>query len=113
MMRPKQRLAVVGLGMLFLAATALVFYLNAGRRVHVLVDGQQLTIATNASTVGAVLSQAGIRLGAADRVAPPESAPVDPAVPIVVMRAALMSVSADGHTTLLYAPTGGPGAWAA
>ena len=112
-MRPKQRLAVVGLGMLFLAAAALVFYLNAGRRVHILVDGQQLTIATNGSTVGAVLSQAGIRLGASDRVAPPESAPVDPAVPIVVIRAPLLSVAADGQTSLLYAPPGGPGAWAA
>ena len=50
-MRPIQRIAVVGLGMLFLAGTALVFYLNAGRRVHILVDGQQLTFATNGGTV--------------------------------------------------------------
>jgi len=110
-MRPKQRIAVVGLGVLFLAAAALVFYLNAGRRVHILVDGQQLILATNASTVCAVLSQAGIHLDAADRVAPPVGEPVDPAVPIVVLRAPWLSVAADGRTSLLAAPAGGPEQW--
>ncbi len=112
-MRPIQRIAVVGLGVLFLAATALVFYLNAGRRVHILVDGQQLTFATNGGTVGAALTQAGIRLDPADRVAPPASAPVDSSVPIVVTRAPLLSLAVDGHTRLQYAAANGPGALAA
>src|SRR5690242_2993898 len=112
-MRPIQRIAVVGLGAVFLAATALVFYLNAGRRVHILVDGQQLTLAANDGTVGAALSQAGIQLDTADRVTPPESAPINPAVPIVVLRAPWLSLSVDGQTTLIHAGTSGANALAA
>src|SRR5262245_28646036 len=110
-MRPIQRIAVVGVGALFLATAALVFYLNAGRRVHILVDGQQLTFATNGGTVGAALGQAGIQLDPADQVAPPIGAPVDPVVPIVVVRAPLLSLAVDGHTTLLRTAAGGPNAF--
>jgi uncharacterized protein YabE (DUF348 family) len=98
-MRPIQRILIVGLGVLFLAGAGLVFYLNAGRRVHIQIDGQQLTYASNAATVGGALSQAGISLDPADQVAPPLGAPVDPAVPIVVRRAPWLSLTADGHTT--------------
>src|ERR1700682_4628058 len=47
LMRPPQRSIAAGLGVLFLAGAGLVFYLNAGRRVQILVDGHQLTLATN------------------------------------------------------------------
>jgi uncharacterized protein YabE (DUF348 family) len=110
-MRPIQRFLVAGLGLLFLAGAALVFYLNAGRRVQILVDGKQLTFATNASTVGAVLSQAGISLEPADRVAPPLTVPVDPTVPIVITRAPLLSVAADGRIMLRRISASGPGGW--
>jgi uncharacterized protein YabE (DUF348 family) len=108
-MRPIQRTLVVGLGVLFLAAAGLVFYLNAGRRVQIRVDGRQLTFATNGGTVGNALNQAGISLDPADRVAPPLSAPVDPSIPIVVTRAPLLSLAADGHTRLLRAANAGAG----
>ena len=104
-----QRNLVISLGALFLAGAGLVFYLNAGRRVQILVDGRQLTFATNGGTVGAALSQAGISLDPADRVAPPISAPVDPSVPIVITRAPLLSLSADGQTTLLRSANTGLG----
>ena len=110
-MRPIQRFLLAGLGLLFLAGASLVFYLNAGRRVQILVDGKQLTIATNATTVGGALTQAGISLEAADQVAPPLAAPVDPAVPIVILRAPLLSVAADGHTSLVRVAANGPGGW--
>jgi uncharacterized protein YabE (DUF348 family) len=106
-MRPIQRYIAAGLGVLFLAGAGLVFTLNAGRRVQILVDGHQFTFATNGGSVGAALAQAGVQLDPADRVAPPVGAPVDPAVPIVVQRAPLLSLAADGHTTLLRAPGGG------
>jgi len=108
-MRPIHRNLVVGLGVLFLAGAGLVFTLNAGRRVQILVDGRQLTFATNGGTVGAALSQAGISLDPADRVSPPLSAAVDPSVPIVITRAPLLSLSADGQTTLLRTANAVPG----
>jgi len=102
-MRPLQRYSVAGLLVLFLAGAGLVFYLNAGRRVHIQVDGHNLAFATNASTVGGALAQAGISLDPADRVQPPAGAAVDPAVTIVVTRAPLLGLAVDGRTTIVRA----------
>jgi uncharacterized protein YabE (DUF348 family) len=100
-MRPLQRFSVAGLILLFAAGAALVFYLNAGTRIQIQIDGHNLTVATHASTVGAALAEAGVGLSSADRVTPPLAAPVDPAVPIVVARAPLLSLAADGRTSLV------------
>jgi uncharacterized protein YabE (DUF348 family) len=103
-MRPLQRFSVAGLVVLFLAGAGVVFYLNAGKGIQIQVDGRALSVATNAGTVGAALAQAGVSLDPGDQVAPPLNGPVDPATPIIVTRAALLSVSADGRTSLVHAP---------
>ncbi len=108
-MRPLQRYSVAGLVLLFAAGAALVFYLNAGTRIQIQIDGQNLAFATHASTVGAALAEAGINVEPLDRVTPPLAAPLDPAVPIVVARAPLLGLSVDGRTTLVKAAAGDVG----
>lgn len=106
-MRPLQRFSVAGLVLLFAAGATLVFYLNAGTRINIQVDGQNLTVATHARTVGAALTEAGVDVGPADRVTPPLGSAVDPAVPILVGRVPLLSLAADGQLTLVRAPATG------
>ena len=103
-----KRLIAIGLGLLFLAGAVLAFYLNAGTRVNLQVDGQRLTIATHASTVGAALAEAGVKLDPADRVRPTLDSPLNPAATIIVERAPLVSVAANGTTYLVRALAASP-----
>ena len=109
-MPPLQRPLAIGLGLFFVAGAILVFYLNAGAPVQLQVDGQHLRLSTHAGTVRAFLAEAGVSLDPADRVRPPLDAPIQPGESVIVERAPLLSVSANGQDYLLRAAAGSPAA---
>ncbi|MGC9469259.1 MAG: G5 domain-containing protein [Anaerolineae bacterium] len=55
-------------------------------RVTITVDGAQRRLETEASTVGALLSEAGILIGDLDRVTPPEVSPLTDGMSIKIVR---------------------------
>lgn len=56
------------------------------RRVLLAVDGERRWVTTEAATVGAVLEEAGVRLGELDRVQPPAYTPLEAEMLIEVIR---------------------------
>ncbi len=55
-------------------------------RVILLADGEKRVLETDATTVGEVLEEAGVELGALDRVRPPETAQVEEGMTITITR---------------------------
>jgi uncharacterized protein YabE (DUF348 family) len=103
-----QRHIALGFGLLFLVGALAAFYLNARYHVQIHVDGQVRTISFGDGTVAAALERAGIWLDAADVVAPPLGAALEPGTSIVVTRAPLIGVAANGQTYLVRAPAASP-----
>src|SRR5689334_13367121 len=79
-----QRPLVVGFGLLFLAGLVAVYLLTARQSIQIQVDGRVYAAEANAPTVAAAL----------------DAAP-QPGQPIVVTRAAVVGVTANGQTTLV------------
>jgi uncharacterized protein YabE (DUF348 family) len=98
-----QRHFGLAFGLVFLAGALTALYWGARDDVQVRVDGRTFTVPDASGTVGQALAQAGIWLDPADHVAPPLETPVNPAVPIVVTRAGLVAVAANGQPRLLRA----------
>ncbi len=74
----------IALGILLL--TACTPLPQPARRVIIIADGQKLALETRAATVGEALAEAGITLGALDRVHPPETAGLEEGMTITVTR---------------------------
>jgi uncharacterized protein YabE (DUF348 family) len=84
------------------------FYLNARHRIHIRADGQVYSVNLADGTVGTALEQAGIWLDPADSVTPPLDSPLTPGLFIVVTRAPVVGVAANGQTHLVRAPAAVP-----
>lgn len=92
------------LALLLVLGMAVPFVLAADR-VQVAVDGEALALRTYEATVDDVLDQAGVEVGAHDRVVPPLDAPVDDGMQIEVRRAVPVTVvAADGEGRLVLTP---------
>lgn len=85
---------------------AVLLYFGLQHTVTVLVDGQSLVVQTRALTVGAALAEAGIPLGAFDRLAPPPQARLPRQGVIRLERARPVQIldTASGRTYRLYTP---------
>jgi peptidoglycan/xylan/chitin deacetylase (PgdA/CDA1 family) len=59
------------------------------------VDGTELVVSSHGSDVGAALRDAGVELGADDRVAPPVTTPLEDAGPITVARVEVVEEEVD------------------
>ncbi len=103
-----QRPLAVGFGLLFLVGLLTVYVLTARQSIQIQVDGRQYAADVNAATVAAALEQAGVWLDPADRVSPALDAAPQADQPIVVTRAAIVGVSANGQTVLVPAPAPAP-----
>ncbi len=107
-MPPIQRYLAIGLGLFFLAGAFLVFYLNAGTPVQLLVDGRRTLRSTHAASVGAFLAEAGVQLNAEDRVQPAPDAALRPGTLVEIRRAPLVSLTANGQDYMLRAAGASP-----
>jgi uncharacterized protein YabE (DUF348 family) len=107
-MSPLQRHFGLGFGLLFLAGALSAFYLNARHRVHLRADGQVYSVNLADGTVADALDQAGLWLDPADSVSPPLDSPLRPGLSIVVTRAPVVGVAANGQTYLVRAPVAAP-----
>ena len=96
-----RRLLFSGIGGCLLAGALLAATLSTNQTIQIQIDGQPRTVSTRADTVAGVLQSAGIWLDPADAVVPPLDSPLDPETPILVTRAPLFSVQANGQTRLL------------
>ncbi|MCC6188867.1 MAG: DUF348 domain-containing protein [Anaerolineales bacterium] len=103
-----QRHFVLGFGLLFLAGALSAFFLNTRQRVLIHVDGQVHAVVTAGGTVSAALAQAGVWLDEADTVIPPLDAAIASGAPIVVTRAPIVGVMANGTTHLVRAQAPSP-----
>ncbi|MGN6606033.1 MAG: ubiquitin-like domain-containing protein, partial [Jatrophihabitans sp.] len=86
---------------------ATVAFSSNDRVIHLVVDGQQRTVTTEASTVAGVLRSAGYHLTARDLVAPAPSAAVHDGSRIVLQQARELHLDVDGKQTAVWttAPT--------
>jgi uncharacterized protein YabE (DUF348 family) len=107
-MAPLQRSLAIALSLVFLAVALLVFYLNAGTPIQLEVDGRRTLRSTHAASVGAFLAEAGVQLSPADRVQPALDSAIRAGALIVVNRAPLVSVSANGQDYMLRAISTSP-----
>ncbi len=103
-----QRPLAVGFGLLFLAGLLTVYFLTARQRVQIKVDGQVYAADVSAATVADALADAGVWLDPADTVSPPLAAAPTPGTPIIVTRAPIVGVTANGQTTLVRAADPAP-----
>lgn len=103
-----QRPLAIGFGLLFLVGLVTVYALTARQRVQIQVDGRVYAADVNAGTVAAALEQAGVWLDPADRVSPPLDTAPPAGTPIVVTRAPVVGVTANGQTVLVRAPDPAP-----
>ncbi len=103
-----QRSLAVGFGLLFVAGLLTVYLLTARQRVQIQVDGQVYAAEVNAATVADALAEAGVWLDAADTVTPPLTAAPTPGTPIIVTRAPMVGVTANGQTVLVRAADPAP-----
>ena len=96
-----QRPLAIGFGLVFLLGLLGVYVLTARQRVQIQVDGQVYAADVRAATVADALAEAGVWLDPADRVTPPLEAAPTPGTPIIVTRAPVVAVAANGATTLV------------
>jgi uncharacterized protein YabE (DUF348 family) len=71
-------------------------YVSAGKSVTVRVDGSTQHVRTYASTVGSVLEQQGIAIGAHDTVAPSAASPLSDGMRVAVLRGHSVRLVVDG-----------------
>ena len=81
-------------------------YVTAGKAVTVQVDGSTRNVRTYASTVGSVLEQQGIAVGAHDTVAPSTSAPLADGMRVDVLRGRPVQLVVDGVAHQLWTTAG-------
>lgn len=103
-----QRPLAVGFGLLFLVGLLTIFILTARQRVQIQVDGRVYAAEVSAATVADALAEAGVWLDPADTVTPPLDAAPTPGTPIIVTRAPVVGVTANGQTVLVRAPDADP-----
>ena len=96
--RPLAQVSAVALGVLVLAAgiPAVTGRTAPLRTVTIRVGAQDLTLTTRASRVGALLAEAGVRLGPGDRVRPAPGRPLHSGTVVRVTRAFPVTVELDG-----------------
>jgi resuscitation-promoting factor RpfB len=103
-----QRPFAAAFGLLFLVGLLTIALLTARQRVQIRVDGRVYAADVQAATVADALAEAGIWLDPADRVSPPLDAAPQSGTPIVVTRAPVIGVAANGQTTVVRAPDPDP-----
>lgn len=89
----KRYLAIIAASMIFLGLVLL--FIGSLRPVTILIDGKTQTLHTRALTVAQALNQAGLSLGAGDRVSPLPNEFVGWNGPIVIERASQLQVWYD------------------
>jgi uncharacterized protein YabE (DUF348 family) len=104
---PGKTLLTAGGALLALTLAAL-FYLQSRTPVTIQADGELRRVHTHALTVGDALHEAGVELAAGDRVQPAPAESLIPNAVIVVQRAHLVQVEADGQTLYLRTQSNDP-----
>jgi uncharacterized protein YabE (DUF348 family) len=84
-------------------------YVTAGKSVTVRVDGSTHDVRTYASTVGSVLEQDGVTVGAHDTVAPALSAPLTDGMRVAVLRGRPVHLVVDGVARDVWTTAGSVG----
>lgn len=89
-------------------AVAALVLVSQTRTVTVIVDGDAVQTRTYAETVGELLEQLGVTVGASDKLTPPDDTPIQPNTIIRVERARSVFLSVDGVTTPLMTTLNNP-----